>query len=499
MWLGDVFSRLTSNLQMQMQSMSKWISKITNFFTRINQIIQQSVQSFLQTLSRKPNSKKDYIRIFGMYFSKKFVVTFVLITCSVIFTFVYVIYPWADGRLWCSNIKLDTAKYSTFTGKAKVKDAMGVTVFVGTLQNGNPEGFGTQYDLKGNLLYAGLFSAGKYTGLGEYYSEKKRIYNGNFENNSYNGEGELFNSEGKLIYTGNFDSGQKSGKGIEFNPETKLRTYYGEFVNDLREGRGILYDKDGRSILYKGDFKSGVYEGIGNLYSNGVLIYSGEFKSDLFEGKGDKYNPKSAKPEYTGEFKAGVPEGVGQLYNQNNFKIAYEGEFLNGKKHGAGILYNILGTKMYEGDFKFDTIDYFLYLNSDQEKILESFGKETYKIEEDDKLIVSYLNLKVSVVFYLDPEKEEYSCQKIIVNPENFMGLSAESTLEDRGSLLGKTFSSAKYDLPDYYKTIFSHININVNSMNEVIGEKYNLEKYFIRFYFNSDGKKTEFVELGTI
>ena len=64
---------------------------------------------------------------------------------------------------------------------------------------------------------------------------------------------------------------------------------------------------------------------------------------------------------------------------------------------------------------------------------------------------------------------------------------------------MGSTFSSIDYSLPDYYKTVLSHLSINVKDIKNVPSDKYVYGNYYVRFYFNSGKTELKFVEISSM
>lgn len=500
--IKDVFSRVTAALQAQMAVVNSFLLQIQNLGTRAAQFVQQKVQRFIQTILKQPRSKNDYWKILGLYFSRRLVVTVGIVLGVLGYLFVYQIYPWAEGKLWTANIRIDTPKYMKFNGKAKVYNTDGKLIYEGQLEKGAPNGSGTQYDYNGNLIYKGSFLSGKYNGEGELYnSSGVMIYSGVFSNNNYEGEGKLFNDIGKVIYVGNFSVGQRSGKGIEYDPSTQLKKYYGDFSNDVRNGTGVEYEEDGTSIKYEGAFKDGVYGGgKGQLYSDGNLLYSGDFSNSLYEGEGTLYDLDTGAIQYTGQFRSGMYDGTGKLYDLSTSVAIYEGEFSKGKRQGNGTSFDKLGSKQFDGNFRGDSIDYIGYLGKTPDAVKLEFGQESYRVETDGKLIVTYLNMDASLIFKINTEKGEYTCDKIMLGiKEKFMGLGAQSSAVDRRAVMGEPFSSVNYSCPKYYSKVFSHLSININNISKVPSDKYIMDNYFIRFYFNDGRTELKCIEIGSI
>lgn len=494
----SLLDKITSVLKSQLTVFNNFIMKLQTMGANAGQIVQRKVQDFIKALTKEPSSKKDYWRIMGVYLSKKFVVMSGVVIGVFGYLLIYQLIPWAEGKVWAANLNLDTSKYTTFNGKARVYDQSGKLVFEGNLTNGNPEGEGRQYDKDGKLIYRGNFSGGKYSGEGELYnSDGVLIYSGNFSNNCYDGNGKLYSNIGKTIYIGAFSSGLRSGVGTEYDPETTLKKYYGEHQNDVPNGKGVAYEDDGMTVKYEGNFKDGLYGGEGKLYVNKVIQYSGNFENGVYSGTGDLYDLDTGVLLYSGEFKDGVYDGQGSLYDVATSVITYSGEFSKGKKQGAGKSYDTLGSALFDGDFRGDSIDYIGYLGKSPDEVTEQFGKETYKTEVDGKMIITYLNLDASVVFKVDEEKGKYLCEKIVLGTKfEFMGLGAKSTAIERRNVMGDPFSSIDYSCPDYYKTVFANLGISINNIKSMPCDKYVMDNYFVRFYFNDGRTELKCIEI---
>lgn len=496
--INGLLGRITTALQSQLTSLSAFITKIQNIGTQVAQFVQQKIQKFFQIITQNPRRKEDYWKFIGLYFSKKFVVMSLIITGIFGYILIYWVYPWADGRLWTANIGIESSKLSTFSGKARIFDTQKVKIYEGTVKQGHPDGYGVQYDSKGHKIYAGNFQSGKYHGEGKSYDiDDTLIYEGAFSNNLYEGEGKLYNSIGKIIYAGGFSAGMRSGTGIEYNPDNGLKMYYGNHANDLRSGNGVEYEEDGQEVLYEGDFKDGIYGGVGKLYSKGHLLYSGNFANGSYEGVGDLYDLNTGVIQYSGEFKNGLYDGSGKLYDVNTSIVVYEGNFSKGKRQGTGTSFDKLGSEEFNGNFRGDSIDYVGYLGADIDKVTTEFGKETYRSEIDNHLILTYLHLDSSIVFKIDSNEGKYVCEKIILGTKKeFMGLSKKSSAVERRNVMGEPYSSINYSCANYYKRVFSNLSVNIKNINSVPTDKYIMNKYFIRFYFNEGRTELKCVEI---
>lgn len=496
--ISDILGRITTSLQSQLTILSSFMVRIQNFGTQVAQVVQQKVQKFVQAMTKDPESKADYWKILGLYFSKKLVIMTTVVLVVLGYALIYWVYPWADGRLWTANIRIDTTKLSSFEGRARLYDTSDVKIYEGDVKMGRPNGYGYQYDTYGNLIYKGNFESGKYSGEGQSYDDDgTMVYDGKFSNNMYEGEGKLYNSIGKIIYIGNFSGGVYSGIGIEYNPDTGAKTYYGNHEGGSRAGQGTEFESDGSTILYEGSFKDGKYSGNGKLYSNATLLYMGSFENGEYSGTGDLYDLDTGVVRYSGQFKNGLYDGTGTLYNVNTAVMEYFGAFSKGKKQGTGTYYDILGSKKFSGNFRGDSIDYIGYLGAKPDKISSEFGQESYKTEVDNRLILTYLNHDASIVFKIDESEGEYVCEKIILGiKEQFMGLGAQSTAVERRNVMGEPFSSINYSCPSYYRTVFSNLAVNIDNIEKVPSDKYVMENYFIRFYFNEGRTELKCIEI---
>ena len=100
-------------------------------------------------------------------------------------------------------------------------------------------------------------------------------------------------------------------------------------------------------------------------------------------------------------------------------------------------------------------------------------------------------------MFKIDEEKDEDVCEKILLGTkEKFMGLGVQSSSMERRNIMGDPFSSIDYNCPDYYKTVFANLGININNINAIPCDKYVMDNYFIRFYFNSGRTELKCIEI---
>ena len=496
--LSQIFARLSSTVQTQINSISKITQQIQNLSNNVTQKIQEKFAKFLKTMTSKPKSKKDYFKIAGLYFAKKLVFTTLFAIGAIIYLYVKFVVPNLEGKLWYAKFAINSKKAQQFSGKAKVYDMDGNFIYQGEMSSGAPNGFGMQYDKNENLLYKGNFSMGKYSGSGEIFdSAGNLVYSGNFESNKYEGSGKMLNSFGKVIYIGNFEKGLKSGKGTEYDPKTGLKKYYGEFKNGKYEGKGMSYS-DGEILTYEGDFKDGFYDGNGKKYQNGHLIYDGNFKYGKYSGEGILYSISSKNIIYSGEFEDGVYNGSGELYDEESSQLVYSGEFKNGKYEGNGILYDKLGVPVFEGEFKNGAINYMDNFGISLDEFLKKFGQYTCEEYVNGNKILLYKYIDSAMIFDKNSDDEYVFSRAILGTKNDFMGIGEQTSLIERKNILGQAYSSTKYSFNNYQIRAFSMLRISFDS-NTVPSDKYLFENYFIRFFFNNDKTKILSIEVGKL
>jgi len=73
-----------------------------------------------------------------------------------------------------------------------------------------------------------------------YYPDGKILYDGNWKNGKYNGNGIYYHENGKIMYDGNWENDNMHGNGIEYYENGKI-LYHGNWENDKMHGKGIYY------------------------------------------------------------------------------------------------------------------------------------------------------------------------------------------------------------------------------------------------------------------
>ena len=135
------------------------------------------------------------------------------------------------------------------------------------------------------------------------------MYEGQWLNDQYHGEGTEQWNYNKIIYTGAFQEGRKTGRGkFEFDGNT----YEGDFVDGQFHGKGKYYFAESGKI-YEGDFYENNMHGQGKMVWTDGSVYEGDFNAGKMEGMGKKVYASGDK--YEGEFRDDVRHGEGKLYD----------------------------------------------------------------------------------------------------------------------------------------------------------------------------------------
>ena len=215
--------------------------------------------------------------------------------------------------------------------------------YIGQIKNNLPNGKGTKYYSNGDILYEGDFINGKFEGNGKYFYENGECYVGQFKNNLKNGKGTEYYSNGTIKYEGEYinDKAEGNGKYILENGEY----YIGQWKNDLPNGKGTKYYPNGK-ILYEGDYINDKAEGYGKYVYEDGEFYIGQWKDGLRNGEGKHYY-SNGKNKYDGSWMNDEPEGYGKnIYEKGEY---YEGQWKKGLPNGKGTYYTENGNIQSEG------------------------------------------------------------------------------------------------------------------------------------------------------
>lgn len=169
------------------------------------------------------------------------------------------------------------------------------------------------------------------------------IYEGEFENISPHGEGEMTFHNGTKI-KGRFAAGRVAGEGV-YELTTSSMRYVGALDSLARmHGRGVLTYADG--MVYEGEFFEHHLQGIGVLKRADGAVEEGRFANDFLNGAGKKTWANGTR--YEGQFRAGHAQGQGIMRSADGSE--YVGQFLSDRYSGRGKLTDVSG-KVCEGDF----------------------------------------------------------------------------------------------------------------------------------------------------
>lgn len=220
-------------------------------------------------------------------------------------------------------------------GILKYKDG---SVYEGEWKNGKYEGEGVFYNEVDSVI--GEWIAGKLDGYAWYYSPEF-YFEGDFTQGLPNGFGAVLFADSSY-YSGTFENGKKSGYGDLILPNND--SYFGDWVNDLQDGYGSYYFANGDS--YVGQWKNGLQHGEGTYTSN-EFTYIGNWEEGWINGEG-RIDYKNGD-YYEGNFVENQRYGVGAYHSATG--NVYEGEFVDGLYNGLGTYYFNDGS-IYEGEFE---------------------------------------------------------------------------------------------------------------------------------------------------
>jgi len=174
-------------------------------------------------------------------------------------------------------------------------------VYRGSWKNGTFDGMGKMIcyfnQNKPPIIYEGQWQAGRRSGKGtecHYCSSHSdsdtpvyqlfRKYVGIWEDGILL-HGQVYDHENNLLYDGEFDQYKYNGEGILYRPGG--RYFACRFVNGIPNGHGIEYNTD-HTICFEGDFKGDECKDV--VFANGMR-YTGTMKNGYREGQGSTIYP----------------------------------------------------------------------------------------------------------------------------------------------------------------------------------------------------------------
>ena len=184
----------------------------------------------------------------------------------------------------CPGKKADTNKKVGGQSNAEDLNSVEAETAASECVSGNcVNGKGKYLDPDGNI-YEGNFVNGKFEGQGTLRYKNGDVYIGQFSNNVRNGKGTIKYAN-RLIYDGNWVEGKKNGKGKSTFPNGTI--YDGNWVDNNYNGKGTY--KYASGDIYEGNFVVGTYEGQGRLTLKNGDYYDGEWKKFKRNGYGKEY------------------------------------------------------------------------------------------------------------------------------------------------------------------------------------------------------------------
>ena len=261
----------------------------------------------------------------------------------------------------------------------------------GSFKEGKADGICTLTDKNGKLLYSGEFSNGRYNGKGKLYLKDGGYAEGKFVNGTPTGIFSEYDAAQQLVYCGEWKNGQRSGRGIEYRSGQKV--YEGEFSDRLYHGEGRLIENG--TVCYQGTFVKGKRNGYGVAYEGNVMLYQGMWQNDLRHGCGILYENGIAK--YVGHFENGKRSGrINEIEKRKVIRrsvftddsrtytceyredgsLKYYGNMSGDLKNGMGCTFSEYTEKQFEGIFR----------NDNPEKAMKVFFKELPELPECPEL-----------------------------------------------------------------------------------------------------------------
>lgn len=464
--IGTVIKKSTKKLRAKFK-------KMTNVKKMMKTLFKTIMSKIKGIFSLKPSSEKDYFRLGKTYIAKKLLFIILIVILIVLFVFNRFIYPWAEGRFWTPEIVINSGKFYTYSGQARILDKDERVLYVGRLDKGKLTGEANLYDPStGDLVYRGGFLSAQYSGMGERFTEEGvLVYRGMFANNTYNGEGQLF-INGQLLYEGQFKDG-------------------------LYQGPGQLYHNNG-NLWLTGSFAVGGLNGEGKEYnSEGQLVYNGFFLDGLYDGHGTQYNPVTAQVIYEGQFRQDRYHGTGKLYDLELGRIIYEGEMVEGLYHGTGVLHNWKGQNVYEGHFYKGEIDYYRYIDTDVSFVRKEFGDESDVYFYEHHFVMDYRNLSMMFALQDAFESAPIVDRILFLGEQDFLGGPIGTPMPRLKHRFGQYESAHEFLITDEQLMILQRLRVNINQ-DYLYSELYLLnDDAFVRFFAADPNSSVLYFEMG--
>lgn len=205
--------------------------------------------------------------------------------------------------------------------------------YEGVVDGGVPHGDG-EFVWKDGGKYKGSFARGQRSGRGRMQFPNADVYDGEWLDDLFHGEGSFYSNESGDSYRGEWKAGLRHGRGVEV--AYGKSHYDGMFADNKRHGFGVLKLND-NSQRYEGEFARGLFDGQGKLSLGNGTSHTGGFKEGCCHGQVESVFPNGNK--YSGQYFKGIQKGLGEMKYANGDR--YVGEFggPEGRRHGEGCFY----------------------------------------------------------------------------------------------------------------------------------------------------------------
>ena len=133
--------------------------------------ISEDVRSEVKSITKKPESQKEYFVFGDRYVAKKIVYVAGILLMFFIIFMINKGYPAIVEKWFTKTMIVNDIEVADYSGRVRLLSERDreTVLFVGKLTEGAIEGNGTLYDYDGNLVYKGSFTDGLYEGEGVMY------------------------------------------------------------------------------------------------------------------------------------------------------------------------------------------------------------------------------------------------------------------------------------------------------------------------------------------
>ena len=420
---GIFFRTIRAFFTRKLVGLWSYLRRITNFSRQATKVASSSLQGAAAAV-KKPTKREDYIETRRLFISKSFLLLLAIGLVVLALLIYFVIWPFLLRTFFTARFYQGDPELETWSGRVIIyyDEAKQHPRYSGTLQDGQLQGRGTEYDEDGLLRYEGNFTDGLYDGTGSLYEAGVLVYQGAFSAGAANGMGTAY-SEGHVCYEGDFVNGQYDGEGTAYYPDG-VAAYKGAFSAGVYEGLGTAYYPDG-TRAYAGSFAGGLYEGEGTEYSeDGSVRYKGTFAQGRYDGAGTRYLDNG--DQIQAEFAAGVTNGAIQWYRDG--KLWYDGGADDLTPDGFGTLYDEGGGAVYAGAFDQGTLDGAWLLTLTAGELREAFGEASLtEADQGNGFVIVNEALGLTVLCSYQQGETQAQAYRLWLAPEE--GTAAEALL----------------------------------------------------------------------